>query len=88
MDEPAKNIIFPQIVESSAQGEEIYKKSHGSYGVGEQKRRGYDWKVDPSTTVFGRKGKDIAFNGVSKSIADGLSADELSRGPIINKKNV
>ncbi len=83
-----KEIIFPHITESATKGDEIYKKSHGSYGVGEQKQRGYDWKKDPNDMTFGRKGKDIAFNGVSKNIADVLAASDLSRPPVVGMKNV
>lgn len=38
--------------------------------------------------TFGRKGKDIAFNGVSKNIADVLAASDLSRPPVVGMKNV
>ena len=66
----------------------MYKKSHGSWGVGEQKKRDYKWKFDPNQTTFGAKGKDIAFNGVSKNIADALTTSEEERGPMVVSRNV
>ncbi len=80
--------MFPRINESPNYAEEMYKKSHGSYGVGEQKTRGYDWKFDPQSTVFGRKGKDIAYNGVSKNISDILTTSKEDNGPLVVGANV
>lgn len=68
--EPAKDVIFPSYNEDSAKGEDLYIRSHGSYGAGQQRDRHYDWPVDPNQTRFGRKGDTIAFNGVSKNIND------------------
>lgn len=85
--EPAKSIIFPTVTEESLQGDEFYIKSHGSYRPGEQKNRDYDWPVDPNQVRFGRKGDTIAFNGVSKNVADVLrSTEECS--PAVNAKKV
>lgn len=87
-EDTAKVLIFPRLTESQIYAEEMYKKSHGTYGVGEQKRRNYDWKTDPSTTTFGVKGKDIAFNGVSKNIANVLQTSKEEIGPFVVAKNV
>lgn len=72
------------------EGNDIYKRSHGSYAPGEQKRRGYNWSVDPHNTVFGRKGDTIAFNGVSKNIADVLKGpnNPAEEAPVVNLKKV
>jgi len=84
--EPAKDVIFPSLPDEAFQGEEIYKRTHGSYLAGEQRRRNYNWPVDPVNTVFGVKGDTIAFNGVSKNIAQVLNpGDEAS---IVNQKKV
>lgn len=91
IDETAKQVIFPSITDSSASKEEIYKKSHGSYGVSEQKTRGYDWKkndINPESYVFGSKPQNIAFNGVSKSIADVMTTSEEERGPVVIQRSV
>lgn len=82
--EPAKDIIFPSMPDETFLGEDIYKRTHGSYSPGEQKRRSYKWPVDPVTTVFGVKGDTIAFNGVSRNIAAVLNSGE--EGNIINQK--
>ena len=84
--EPAKEIIFPTMTEALISGEEIYKKTHGSYQPGEQKRRGYTGAYD-STKTFGAKGDTIALNGVSTNITYVLkSVDEKALA--INTKNV
>lgn len=72
--EPAKTIIFPTITEDVDKGVDLYKKSHGSYGPGEQKSRGYIWKNDINTMTFGMKGTSVAFNGVSKNVEDVLKS--------------
>jgi hypothetical protein len=86
--EHAKELIFPRLTESQDEGDELYKKSHGTWGVGEQRCRNYTWRKDPTTCVFGAKGKDIAFNGVSKNIADALTTSEEERGPMVVTRNV
>ena len=87
-EDTAKNLLFPRINESPNYAEEMYKKSHGTYGVGEQKTRNYNWKVDPNKTTFGMKGKDVAFNGVSKNIADILTTSKEESGPLVVESNV
>ena len=85
--EPAKDVIFPLLTAESLAGEEIYKRSHNNYAAGEQKSRNYKWYVDPVTTRFGVRGDTIAFNGVSKNIADVLKG--AGENPsIINTKTV
>lgn len=86
VDITAKQVIFPTITQSSAASDAIYKKSHGTLGVAEQRSRGYDWEknnIKPDSYVFGSKPQNIAFNGVSKSIADVLTTTEEDRGPVV-----
>lgn len=33
---------------------EMYLKSHADYEAGEQKKRTYDWKIDPTDFRFGK----------------------------------
>mmetsp|Transcript_1532 Transcript_1532/g.1535 ORF Transcript_1532/g.1535 Transcript_1532/m.1535 type:complete len:443 (+) Transcript_1532:37-1365(+) len=87
-EDTAKNLLFPRITEAPSYADEMYKKSHGTYGVGEQKTRNYDWKIDPTKTTFGMKGKDIAFNGVSKNISDILTTSKEENGPLVVSSNV
>ena len=87
----AKDLIFPREYLDNEEGNELYKRSHGSYEPGEQRSRRYQWgNVDPQQTRFGRKGDTIALNGVSKNIAEVLkgSIDVVSKIPIVNTKNV
>lgn len=88
--EPAKDILFPEVSEEAVAGEAIYKKSHGHYEPGEQKRRGYNYPGGPdypNVTRFGVKGDTIALNGVSKNITDVLKNVD-DKAPLVNTKNV
>jgi len=90
-EEPAKDLMFPvDANHDDGNGADLYKRSHGSYAPGEQRRRGYHWSVDPNTTRFGRKGDTIAFNGVSKNVAEVLNASTAAanEAPIVNQKKV
>lgn len=86
--EPAKDIIFPQLTEDTTEGERLYTKSHGTWGVGQQVNRNYKWYVDPESTRFGRKGDTIALNGVSKNIYDVLKGVPENEPSIVNTKRV
>ena len=68
--------------ESTFSGDELYKRSHGTYGVGEQKRRDYQWKVNPEEFRFGVRGNTVAFNGASKNVAEILSNQDESESLI------
>lgn len=83
--EPAKNLIFPADIDPSG-GEDLYKRSYGSYAPGEQMRRNYDWGIDPETTRFGQRGDTIALNGVSRNVA--MVLDTSHKGPVADKKKV
>lgn len=87
-NDTAKNLLFPKITEGPSFADDMYKKSHGTWGVGEQKVRGYNWNYDPNKTVFGMKGKDIAFNGVSKNVAEVLTTSKEESGPLVTSMNV
>lgn len=84
----AKNLIFPEMTEEALKGEELYRKSHGAFDVGEQKRRNYNWTVDPNTYRFGRKGASIALNGVSREVHQALQSDLTNPAPAISNKRV
>jgi len=86
-EETVKELLFPRITETSSTGSELYKKSHGSYDVGEQKTRRYNVEFDLKKKVYGRKGDAIAFNGVSKNIDDVLHCSDGNEGHAIVFKN-
>jgi hypothetical protein len=89
--QPAKDLIFPHALLNDGKDEEIYKRSHGSYGVSEQLKRGYVYpeSIDPLTTRFGRKGDMIALNGTSKNITEVLQGDlKDNRDSCVNMKQV
>ena len=71
----ASEVLNPPDLSAEEQKmEEIYIKSHGSYGPGVQKSRDYVWRdgIDPGTKVWGVKGKDIALGGMSQAVYDVL----------------
>lgn len=86
--EPAKDLIFPTITPDSLNGNDLYKRSHGSYGPGEQRTRDYNWPVNPKETRFGRKGDTIAMNGVSTNINEVLKASVNQQLDPVNLKKV
>lgn len=76
---PAKEIIFPVLEEQPDGIEDVYKRSHGAIGPGEQISRGYDWHgANMSSHIFGLKGNSIAYNGISSSVAEALKGDSYS----------
>jgi hypothetical protein len=85
----AKDLLFPHDNFDDGTGADLYKKSHGSFAPGEQKRRDYKWNLDPETTRFGRKGDTIALNGVSANITEVLKGSaETNNMTVINMKKV
>ena len=56
-----------------------------------QKNRNYEWNkhgIKPDVYVFGSKPQNIAFNGVSKCIAEVLTSTEEDRGPVVIQRSV
>mmetsp|Transcript_41618 Transcript_41618/g.40005 ORF Transcript_41618/g.40005 Transcript_41618/m.40005 type:complete len:150 (+) Transcript_41618:117-566(+) len=46
---------------------QMYMKTHGNFGPGEQRDRGYQWKVDKENFRFGY-GEQKQLDGVAKSV--------------------
>lgn len=70
---PVKEVIFPVHDNQNSGAEDVYRKSHGAIGPGEQISRGYDWHgADMSKKIFGIKGNSLAYNGVSVNVAEAL----------------
>jgi len=53
--ENAKDMLYPAngMGMENDQVTEMYKKTHGNFGPGEQKNRNYDWQLDPVDHRFG-----------------------------------
>mmetsp|Transcript_27224 Transcript_27224/g.40753 ORF Transcript_27224/g.40753 Transcript_27224/m.40753 type:complete len:275 (-) Transcript_27224:70-894(-) len=74
----AKSLLYPKTNNENDENERLssvnsnYLKSHGSYQPGEQRKRNYNWPLDPETTVFGDKGKDATERGSGKGVFDAL----------------
>eukprot|EP00288_Rhodomonas_lens_P013664 CAMPEP_0177700142 /NCGR_PEP_ID=MMETSP0484_2-20121128/5944_1 /TAXON_ID=354590 /ORGANISM="Rhodomonas lens, Strain RHODO" /LENGTH=428 /DNA_ID=CAMNT_0019211337 /DNA_START=47 /DNA_END=1333 /DNA_ORIENTATION=+ len=73
--EPAITAIFPPNAPSLSSTEDhiaMYKKSHGSYEPGEQRKRDYTWDkvqggIDPGTHIFGATAEIDYRDGVAKA---------------------
>jgi len=80
-NEDAKSLLYPgesvkvENNEDTARTKANYIKSHRSYLPGEQKRRDYNWPVDPLTTVFGDKGENFALRRSSRGVHDALHSN-------------
>jgi len=44
----------------------MYLKSHQDFEAGEQKKRDYNWKVDPADFRFGRVEKNVVHNEIKQ----------------------
>lgn len=84
----AKEIMFPTTIYDNEEGDNLYRRSHGSYGPGEQKLRNYQWPLDPNQAVFGRKAGTSALNGASTNIAEVLKGSSKLENPLVSKKSV
>ena len=81
--EPAATVVFPPDAPSLKTAPEHlaqYKKSHGAYEPGEQKKRDYSWDkvkggIDPSSFVFGGSAEIDYKNGVAKALNPDLEYD-------------
>lgn len=67
--QPAKELIYPAggDKEEKKLTAEMYKKTHGNFGPGEQRQRDYNWTVDKGSHAFGY-GEQRLLNGAGKSI--------------------
>lgn len=67
--ESAKDLLFPSHGAEPEKPEvaQMYAKTHGNIKEGTQKKRDYEWPVDPQTNTFGY-GEHIQPNGAARSI--------------------
>jgi hypothetical protein len=65
----AKEILYPLNGHIPEQEHivNMYKKTHGNFDPGEQRKRDYDWKIDETTHRFGFGEKKV-LNGASNAI--------------------
>lgn len=94
----AKSLLYPEDCNKPTNNEEgipetcgvegashsNYAKSHGSYLPGQQRKRNYNWPIDPVTTVFGIKGQDAIGRCSSKGVSDALHHDISNSNTKIN----
>ncbi|KXZ53002.1 hypothetical protein GPECTOR_8g371 [Gonium pectorale] len=73
----AATVIFPtdRPAEEDPATQQLYVRSHGDYGPGEQRRRNYDWGatgVDPNSHRFGAIDRDPERDGVRRAVQPAL----------------
>lgn len=51
--ENAKQVLYPGANEDDEQIRQMYTKTHGNFGPGEQKKREYNWNLDQTKHRFG-----------------------------------
>ncbi len=82
----AKEILYPQNG-SDREPEHIinmYKKTHGNFDPGEQKKRDYDWKIDETSHRFGFGEKKV-LNGASTAIHNERPEEHYPQTVIVKK---
>lgn len=95
--EPAIEIIFPPEAPSLQTTQDqvaMYKKSHGAYEPGEQKKRNYTWDkvgsggIDPGTHSFGGSTAIDYKNGVAKAMNPDLEYESKVKPTQFTPKTV
>jgi hypothetical protein len=62
----------------------MYRKTHGNFAPGEQRKRDYDWKFDPAGHRFGY-GEKVPQNGAAVAIHAERQEEQFPRTVIVKK---
>lgn len=62
---------------------QMYLKSHQDYDPGEQKKRPYNWNVDPSDFRFGKVAKNIIHDEMKQVMAPESNSDKFPKTTVI-----
>lgn len=68
--ESAKGLLYPEDRDEDQEKEAVYRKSHGNFAPGEQRRRDYNWQFDPASHRFGVVGSREEKDGASACLRD------------------
>jgi len=82
----AKRLLYPSTNEPEEQFHEQYIRSHGSFGPGEQRVRGYGAHVKPGHRFGVGVGSKIALNGASHGVAGAMKSAPLEEHRITSKR--
>mmetsp|Transcript_9655 Transcript_9655/g.14692 ORF Transcript_9655/g.14692 Transcript_9655/m.14692 type:complete len:249 (+) Transcript_9655:320-1066(+) len=84
--ENAKDILYPQRGGHNEPSEvsSLYRKTHGNFAPGEQKKREYEWKVDPNEHRFGYAEKKV-FNGAALALHSERHEEAFPKTIIVKK---
>ena len=84
--ENAKDILYPERGGENEPSEisSLYRKTHGNFAPGEQKKRDYEWNIDPNQHRFGYAEKKV-LNGASLALHSERPEDSFPKTVIVKK---
>jgi hypothetical protein len=83
----AKEMLYPErgaAVASDGASQSLYRKTHGNFAPGEQRRRDYEWKVDPTQHAFGYAEKRV-LNGAALALQSERQEEQYPKTTIVLK---
>ena len=63
---------------------DLYRKTHGNFQPGEQKKRDYNWKFDPAEHMFGYGEKKV-LDGAAKALRPERYGEDFPKTVILKK---
>lgn len=85
--ESAKEMLFPAggaHINEDKEVHAMYRKTHGNYAPGEQKRRDYEWKFTPEEHCFGYGEKKV-LNGAAAALHNERHEEQYPKTVIVKK---
>jgi hypothetical protein len=64
----------------------MYRKTHGNFAPGEQKKRDYNWGFEPADQIFGYSEKKV-LNGAAMALQMERNAEQFPQ-TVITKKTI
>lgn len=84
--ENAKDILYPMggAANENLDVANMYRKTHGNFGPGEQRNRNYDWKFDHTEHRFGYGEKKV-LNGAAMALHNERNEEAFPKTVIVKK---
>jgi len=85
--ENAKDILYPMggaHISDDPNTHSMYRYTHGNFAPGEQKKRDYDWKFDPSEHAFGYAEKKVP-KGAAQALHNERHEEAFPKTVVITK---
>ena len=82
----AKENLYPRDGQKKEEQQihDMYKRTHGNFDPGEQKKRDYDWKFDHNSHRFGFGEKKV-LNGASMALHNERNEEHFPQTVIVKK---